>query len=440
MSNLLVPHDISSAGANVWLASIDETPFDGFLTWGAGTTPVDAGSWTEWRFGNHTIRHRLVGLGDLEPRTRYPLQLRAGDAVVARGALKTLPARLPDAADAPFTILLGSCFCRRMDEAGTVGNTYFHLPTGATPDVRILCGDQVYLDSPWYSFARPHTTATLESCFVENYLATWTQEGGFRDFLADGGVYFMSDDHEFWNNAPSRCAFAIDTWTEGGRDAWLDAARQLVLAFQNRATTTELAVPPLSIFLADTRYNRNATDLVTGPDLQKIVAWIDGLVAPGVLVVGQPIFDVRHGLSGNFVDWGLADYAQYADLVRALSRARHSVVVLTGDVHFGRVAHCRLPSGAELIEVISSPLALVDKSAGGGWAAAPETFPSFDVSGAAKQRITTETSWQTSTNHFLTLAFTARGPGAVDMAVRYWPIAVDGATPNDATVFTRTLH
>jgi len=32
MSNLLVPHDVSSSGADVWLGSIDEPSFDGFLT------------------------------------------------------------------------------------------------------------------------------------------------------------------------------------------------------------------------------------------------------------------------------------------------------------------------------------------------------------------------------------------------------------------------
>jgi len=40
MSNLLVPHDVSSAGADVWLASVDETSFDGFLTYGAGTATM----------------------------------------------------------------------------------------------------------------------------------------------------------------------------------------------------------------------------------------------------------------------------------------------------------------------------------------------------------------------------------------------------------------
>ena len=53
MSNLLVPHDVSSAGADVWLGSIDEPSFDGFLTYGAGTATIDAGGWTEWRCGGH---------------------------------------------------------------------------------------------------------------------------------------------------------------------------------------------------------------------------------------------------------------------------------------------------------------------------------------------------------------------------------------------------
>jgi hypothetical protein len=441
MSHLIVPHDVSADGAIVWLASIDnEAPIDGALAYGASTTVLDVPGWTEWRFGNHTIRHRLVALAGLEPRTRYALQLRAGTVGIADGAVTTLPRRLPDAADRPFTILLGSCFCRRMDDAATVGNTYFHLPSGATPDLKILCGDQVYLDSPWYSFARPHEIATLQALFAENYIATWTQDGGFRQLLEDGATYFISDDHEFWNNAPSRCAFAIDTWTQNGRDAWRDAARQLILAFQNRVTTSEFAVPPLSVFLADTRFNRDDQRLMTDDDLQKLVGWIKGLTAPGLLVVGQLVFDVQHGVMGNVLDWGLADYAQYGEIARALMGAQHSIVVLTGDVHFGRVAHCALPSGAELIEVVSSPLALVNESAAGKWAPAPQTFPSFDVPGIAKTTVTTEVSWQTAANQFLTLAFTGRGPAAVDMTVQYWPIATGGATPKGSTVFTRTLH
>ena len=58
-------------------------------------------------------------------------------------------AHLPTFEEKPFTVLLASCFCKREDDEGAVGRTYAQLPAGSRPDVKILCGDQVYLDDPW---------------------------------------------------------------------------------------------------------------------------------------------------------------------------------------------------------------------------------------------------------------------------------------------------
>jgi hypothetical protein len=444
MSYLLVPHAVTDRSADVWFAAIDEPPGRLVVTWTAGTRELRPADWQDWTVGGRVIRHGRIPLPALEPRTPYALQLRAGDSVVARGSITTLPSRLPSVGEKPFTVLLGSCFCRKKDDAGDVGRTVFHLPTGAAPEIKILCGDQVYLDSPWYSFARPHTLATLQSLFVENYAATWTQEGGFRDLLAEGANYFMSDDHEFWNNAPTPGSYAVDTWLGplGHHDDWWRAATDLIAAFQSPATTDQIAVPPLSIFLSDTRRNRDRDrdQLITQDDLDALRDWVRKLTAPGMLVVGQPIFDVQHGAKGHFVDWGLADYRQYRELVSILTAARYSIVVLTGDVHYGRVAHCPLRSGAQLVEVISSPLMLVDKSAGGSWSAAPDTFPAFDVPGVVKSRVTTERGFQAFHNHFLTLELAGRGPTAIDLSVKYWPIASGGATTHSTTVFEQTLH
>jgi len=166
--------------------------------------------------------------------------------------------------------------------------------------------------------------------------------------------------------------------------------------------------------------------------------WVSGLQGPGVLVCGQPIFAERVGFKGRFTDWNLPNYAQYPRLVELLSSAQHSIVILTGDVHFGRVATCRLPSGQELIEVISSPLSLVDKAVGGSWKRAPDFFPAINVPGIVSAPVRTETYAVTS-NHFVTVEFSAIG-SAVSMAARAWPITESGEIEKSSVVFERRIH
>jgi len=269
---------------------------------------------------------------------------------------------------------------------------------------------------------------------------------GFRHLLQDGANFFSSDDHEFWNNAPTAAAYARDTWFQRGRDTWWSVASNLYGAFQDDRTVEQFQIGPLSFFLAETRLHRDAdrNRLTTDADMGALLAWIRGLQGPGVLVVGQPIFAPHGGLLARFVDWNLSDFAQYNELARALIASRHSIVVLTGDVHFGRVAFCELPLttggvASRLIEVISSPMSLVDKKVGGHWSAAPDQFPAFAVPGMARVPVSTVGSFQMTENHFLTLEFTGVGAGA-RMKVRNWPIARNGATPAGATVYQDTIY
>ena len=117
-------------------------------------------------------------------------------------------------------------------------------------------------------------------------------------------------------------------------------------------------------------------------------------------------------------------------------------MVITGDVHYGRVARCNLRSGAELIEIIASPLSLVDKNAEGNWKAAPKVFPSFELPGMPKTPIVTE-PFKTNRAHFLSLEFVSHGAGAI-LRVRFWPILKNQAVTSDgrfgATVWERTLQ
>ena len=83
---------------------------------------------------------------------------------------------------------------------------------------------------------------------------------------------------------------------------------------------------------------------------------------------------------------------------------------------------------------------LVDKSAGGSWEKAPDTFPAFDMPGVVKSRVETEAGFQAYQNHFLTLELAARGPAAIDLTVKYWPIPRTRSGMQSTTVFERTLH
>ena len=113
-------------------------------------------------------------------------------------------------------------------------------------------------------------------------------------------------------------------------------------------------------------------------------------------------------------------------------------MILTGDVHFGRVATCQLPSGIELIEVISSPLSLVDKAVGGNWQQAPDYFPAIEIPGLTSTPVRTET-YAVTTNHFVTIEFSAVG-SAVSLAARAWPIAEGGTIEKSSVVFERRIR
>ncbi len=429
MPYVLAPAAVSSREALVWIGGINENPAGARLELAhpGGTEPL-GGAWDRWasRNGQYSLDHRRFPLRGLAPGNAYALELRVNGQARASATVMTLPERLPTAGQRPFTVLLGSCFCVAKDGAGRVGNTFFHLPAGARPDVKILCGDQVYLDSPWthYLFAT-HSPEELEAEFFENYFRTWTQRGpasGFQLLLESGANYFASDDHEFWNNAPNKGAYVADTWLPGGSRRWLEVAGGLFRRFQTDATIARFEVSPLSFCIADTRVNRSTdrTQFMTPAELGQVEQWLASLPGPGVLVLGQPVLTGKTGIRGHLGDWGLADFDQYTPLVRALHAARHSIVVLTGDVHFGRVASCRLPLGCDLIEVVSSPMALVDSKAKGKWGPAPALFPVFDIPGVRKVPVRTE-DFSSTQDHFLTLEFSAVG-GRVRMVVKAWSI------------------
>lgn len=434
MPFLIVPNEAFGDMATIWVAAIDEAfdPTVTVLEYGSNQVPLNL-NWSDFVTddGQRRIRYQRVRLTNLQPRTSYNLVLRVGGVAKADGVVTTIPYRLPPANERPFIVMLGSCFYARADANGNVGHTYSQLPGAAAPDIKFLCGDQVYLDNPPQDFLNPFRGRKwLQARSFKTYADAWTQTtttGGFARLLKHNANFFCSDDHEFWNNAPDvGLNVPLFTASQSGRDDWWQIGRQLYEIFQTSpGFPTQFKVEPLSFCIAETRFNRSpgGGHLMLQAAFEEIGKWASALEGPGVLVLGQPFFASAHGTFGQIKDRSLPDYAQQYELLKQYLRAaRHSIVVLTGDVHFGRlaVATLRPELGTKLYEVISSPMQLVP-GGGGSYDAPPQVF------GA----ITAEPEFSLGRAHFLTLEFTAPSAQRASMLVRFWPIMKNGvASPS----------
>lgn len=184
-------------------------------------------------------------------------------------------------------------------------------------------------------------------------------------------------------------------------------------------------------------------------DLKALGAWTGELKGPGVLVLGQPLLTARTGFARSFIrkglketfagyfDKDLPDYAQYENLIGYIRSSEHSIVILTGDVHYGRVAHGDLQAGsqAKLVEVISSPMQAVLDDKGSPLFGKYKEAPSQDFPGFVSTEVCSRQ------NHFATVEFHSKEGGEVNMTVRSWPIlrVGEGVPSQSQIVFESTL-
>ncbi|HYI22831.1 MAG TPA: hypothetical protein VEX62_09380 [Candidatus Limnocylindrales bacterium] len=394
-------------------------------------------------FGPPAAWHQRMELTGLSPASDYQLVLTESGTPVAECRVRTLPEGLP-AINAPLNVLLASCYSRERDPTGAVGRAFLRLPPASRPSLAVLTGDQVYLDTPIAHFLfRPHTGEQLATEFATNYAATFGQrfpDGGFGALVSSVATLMTGDDHELWNNAPNVAVHLPDTWTPFGRDAWSTLARQLYDAYQTPRRVHALEIPPLSARIVDTRFSRSAdrTQIVDPQTMAELVSWLAGLTGPALLALGQPILVPTTGFVGHFTDWALADYAQYAELALALTNVNHDVVLVTGDVHFGRVAEVQLPNGRRIVEIVSSPMALVDDRAGRNWRSPPSIFPARSIPGVVSAPVSVQ-PFQTVENHLATLALWAEGT-SVRLEHTCWLIGADGSQPQPVPGYSGRLH
>ncbi len=442
---LLVPHTVETQRARVWAAAWDSAAPPAGVSLlrlpDQTLTPAPDAAWRPVTAGGllpaaeTKMYVQTITLDNLSPDTSYVVKC---DGATAR--FTTLPDRLPGPGETPLVVLLSSCFAAGNDPAGLVGAAVAGLPADSFPHLKILCGDQVYLDYPAFFLGLPLSESGLARNFFGKYRRNWVDQPGYRSLLETGATCCTADDHEFWNNYPNPTTLISNTWTQGGRDAMRAAALPLYQDFQcedpaQAGRPRAFQIGPLSFFIADTRVFREPGDRawMAAPDFAALLAWIRGLPGPGVLVVGQPVFAApAGGFQARFADRALSNYEQYQDLVRALFDAPHSVLVLTGDVHYGRVAGCRIwsnPAQPQIFEVIASPASLVNRAVGGRAWGPPDKFPPAPIAGVAQVPMDRQPDYRTAEDHFVTLHITGRS-GVVRVQPRYWfPKRANRAVP-----------
>jgi hypothetical protein len=382
-------------------------------------------------------------LNGLSANRLHQVRLMSGEEVLAQARFETLPQSLPRSAfgsgpTRPFTLWLSSCFAARQAQEGlgALVQDLFDSPQ-LCPHLKCMVGDQVYLDELSWFIYTALGNSRLRARFNRQYACTFTHPA-FGPLLSAGGNVFMADDHELWNNYPdSPLGFPLrrqSFWQRWYEFAFLDRCvpLQAPARFESFAIGDELA-----ICFADTRLGRTQDggrfmtekqrddeDAALG-NMDRLAEWISSLRCPGVLVTQQP-FIVSKGGRANRT---LTDYKQYkARLLPALHAAKRDLIVLAGDVHHGSVAVTQLGhsgQGPRLIQVSSSPLALVNPIAAGSPASAPTTFPGPNgprpVSYPLRVPTYTEGSTTRSEEHAMTIAFWRnKGEDTLGMRVRTW--------------------
>ena len=247
--------------------------------------------------------------------------------------------------------LFGSCFWRENDENSAYSTAVRELTRRWQPAFKFLAGDQVYQDWP----AAPFTNKSALELYGDRYSDYWN-DPGYGEVLRACPNFFMCDDHEFWNDFPERQIHLARTRTEASRREYTDVAVQLYEQYQVALNPGmkywyDFKIGEASFFAVDTRTERDriATPPVAAvphffqpAQWQDLTAWIDGLTGPGVLIIGQPVYQKDgdwkdHSLS-NFPD----DYGRLCQLLAKSHRGEnaegkpHQILMLSGDIHTGR--------------------------------------------------------------------------------------------------------
>ena len=308
-------------------------------------------------------------------------------AAVARTPADNAPPSgvLPAQQRRSYKIFAGSCYSSGNDH-GRVASYYARLygSIASRPDLKLLLGNQVYLDAPLYrglteKMSGGYSREALADCFLSKYGKTWTE---LNRLLSLGATCFTTGDHDYWGGYPDDTHRLPQLFDAQRRADWELYSRSLRDVFQSMRTTYTIDIGnDLSIFTFDLRRNRTRKDaaeprFADQADLLALRNWVLRLRGPGVIAGGQVLFDDPPGPKANLRSFP----SQYGELCQILAASSHDLVYLGGDANFGRIAQARFPGGQKLIEIVTSPMSLLEDDGNYIWdGAGGEGEPAKDV-------------------------------------------------------------
>ncbi len=203
--------------ATPFVAHITATPVD------PATGPVRQSELELTRYddgSDRTFLHGHVELGTtdepLVAGARYELRATGPGLDDDDPLLTAIASPLPQNLEQPLTIFTASCYDAASDDRGLISEAYRKAFPTEPPTISLLCGDQVYLDSPWKSF-RDVAGTKPRVHYLDKYQASWgcdpEARAGLREILQTGPNWFLPDDHEFWNNFPHATPLALYSLT-----------------------------------------------------------------------------------------------------------------------------------------------------------------------------------------------------------------------------------
>jgi hypothetical protein len=295
---------------------------------------------------------RELRIADPDPGALYEVTIpELGRPVFWR----TLPTELPQDG---VSLLIGSCFWLNDDKEGFYSSAVKELVQREKPIFKVLMGDQLYVDV-W---------APLPGGMPQNLAAKYERYWGddpYRELLAACPTLVSCDDHEFWNDYPEPQIHVPLSWERHANAAGTalaglyDAYQSALNPGAKRWCTLEL--PPISFFIADTRSHRTRDSaprpaLMLDDQWDALEAWSAGLQGPGVLVLPQPL--LKGG--GSKTDRTLVDFEQSDRLGRVFEDTPHDILILTGDIHTGRLSRAEIVGRPGAIyEFVASPASMV---------------------------------------------------------------------------------
>ena len=383
--------------------------------------------------------YKVEVIDGLEPGQDYIVEFKARSEndwkILEKAFLTTLPETLPSA-DKPFTVGVGSCFYTKHDggRAGQAFEALYRNPK-YRPNIKFLTGDQVYLDIGLGLY--PLDDEDCQDRVADDYAESWEL---LRSMLRRGGAWMLADDHEYWNNYPYLKGFNPYLITldldKDFRKRWETAAKQGVQVVQQMKTIRQFNIGnDISFCIADLRSERSKNGFLSAQSFKKLLQWANNLTCPGVLVIPQPLIAGE----GDENDKNLPDWKQqYDELITAFQKGSHDIVILAGDVHYGRVSQVKIGNSKnKLVEVITSPMSNLSELNGFA-ASVPEMpekrFPMVSIPEVPGNKIdylgvvTTESNWwdlrfpkERTTEHFMTVDF-YRESGSVKIKINAWDV------------------